>query len=233
MTPTAPVSLSKSRMAEIIALSQREFDDREAKMKTTMVSDPNGPEWPMKRGYKAARSHGRAAYEIEANADLGRVMASGQALPILMDGKATAQAGALTDYQDGRGLARFSRSEQGQKAETLYASGNAQLSISTSRTRSGQDRPVALTLRTSNGASQMDNEAQTIAQLGQKHNQGDLAAKAIAAGQTLAEFRNQLPDKVSNAPLPDTPYFSRETEGYSLGKAIRGQMSGKLDCSFL
>ena len=118
MTPTAPVSLSKSRMAEIIALSEREFDDREAKIKTTMVSDPNGPERPMQRGYKAARSHGRSAYEIEASADLGFAMASGQALPILMDGKATAQVGALTDYQDGRGLARFSRSKKGQEADT-------------------------------------------------------------------------------------------------------------------
>ena len=118
MNLTAPVSLSDTRMAEIIALSQREFDDREAKIKTTMVSDPNGPEWPMKRGYKAARSHGRAAYEIEANADLGHVMASGQALPILKDGKATAQVGALTDYQDGRALARFSRSEGAERLKT-------------------------------------------------------------------------------------------------------------------
>ena len=60
-------------MAEIIALSQREFDDREAKIKATMVSNPDGPEWPMKRGYRAARSHGRAAYDIEADSDLGRV----------------------------------------------------------------------------------------------------------------------------------------------------------------
>ena len=229
MNPTAPVSLNDTRMAEIIALSQREFDDREAKIKTTMVSDPNGPEWPMKRGYKAARSHGRAAYEIEANADLGHVMASGQALPILKDGKATAQVGALTNYQDGRGLVRFSRSEKGQEAENLYASGNAQLSISTTRTRSGQDRPVALTLRASNGASKMDNEAQTIAQLGQKHGQSDLATKAIAAGQTLAEFRNDLLDVVGNDPLPDTPYVARETQGYSLGRAIRQQMQGRLD----
>ena len=50
---TAPVSLSKERVAEIIALSQREFDDREANIKTTMVSDPVGPERPMKRGCKA------------------------------------------------------------------------------------------------------------------------------------------------------------------------------------
>ena len=61
MNLTAPVSLSDARMAEIIALSQREFDDREAEIKTTMVSNPDGPEWPMKRGYRAARSHGRAA----------------------------------------------------------------------------------------------------------------------------------------------------------------------------
>ena len=136
MNPTAPVSLSDARLAEIIALSQGEFDHREAKIKTTMVSDPNGPERPMQRGYKAARSHGRAAYEIEANyADLGREMASGMALPILKDGKATAQVGALTEIWDGRGLVRFSRSEKGQEAENLYASGNAQLSISTTRTR--------------------------------------------------------------------------------------------------
>ncbi|MEK9640845.1 MAG: hypothetical protein VW299_08895 [Alphaproteobacteria bacterium] len=37
MNETAPVSLSKERVADIIALSQREFDDREAKIKTTMV----------------------------------------------------------------------------------------------------------------------------------------------------------------------------------------------------
>ena len=229
MNPTAPVSLSDTRMAEIIALSRREFDDREAKIKTTMVSNPDGPEWPMKHGYRAARSHGRAAYEIEANADLGRVMASGQALPILKDGKATAQVGALTNYQDGRGLVRFSRSEKGQEAENLYASGNAQLSISTTRTRSGQDRPVALTLRASNGASKMDNEAQTIAQLGQKYGLQGQATAAIAAGTSLEDFRSTALDAISNHPL-DTAYI--ETGGdreYSLGKAIRGQMSGKLD----
>ena len=229
MNLTAPVSLSDARMAEFIALSQREFDDREAKIKTTMVSDPDGPEWLMERGYKAARSHGRAAYEIEANADLGHVMASGQALPILKDGKATAQVGALTNYQDGRGLVRFSRSEKGQEAETLYASGNAQLSISTTRNRSGQDRPVALTLRASNGASKMDNEAQTIAQLGQKYGLQGQATAAIAAGTSLEDFRSTALDAISNRPL-DTAYI--ETGGdheYSLGKAIRGQMSGKLD----
>ena len=97
MNETAPVSLSEERVAEIIALSQREFDDREAKIKTTMVSDPTGPERPIKRGYKAVRSHGRSAYEIEANADLGHVMASGMTLAILKDGKARQQVGALSE----------------------------------------------------------------------------------------------------------------------------------------
>jgi len=229
MNPTAPVSLSDARMAEIIALSQREFDDREAKIKTTMVASPNGPEWLMKRGYKAARSHGRAAYEIEANADLGHVMASGQALPIVKDGKATEQVGALTEIWDGRGLVRFSRSTRGQEAETLFASGDAQLSVSTTRTRSGQDRPVALTLRASHGASKMDNEAQTIAQLGKKYGLQGQATAAIAAGTSLEDFRSTALDAISNRPL-DTAYI--ETVGdheYSLGKAIRGQMSGKLD----
>ena len=96
MIATAPVSLSADRIAQIIEHSRSEFDAREAKMKTTMVSDPSGPEWPVTAGYRAARSHGRAAYEIEANTDLGRVMASGQTLPILESGKATAQVGAMT-----------------------------------------------------------------------------------------------------------------------------------------
>ena len=125
MIQTAPVSLSDARVADIIALSQREYDDREAQIQTTMVSDPTGPELPVPSGYKAMRSHDRAAYEIEANADLGRVMASGMTLAILKDGKATAQVGALTDYQDGRALVRFSQSEKGQEAESLFASGNA------------------------------------------------------------------------------------------------------------
>ena len=80
-----------------------------------------------------------------------------------MDSKATAQIGALTECQDGLGLVRFSRSTKGQEAENLYASGNAQLSISTTLTRAGQDRPVALTLRASNGACKMENEAKQIA----------------------------------------------------------------------
>ena len=229
MIATAPVSLNADRIAQIIEYSRSEFDAREAKMKTTMVSDPNGPEWPMKAGYRAARSHGRAAYEIEANADLGHVMASGQTLPILESGKATAQVGAMTEYRDGRGLLRFSRSEKGQEAENLFASGIAQLSVSTTRSKSGQDRPVALTLRASNGASQMENEAQQIAQLGQTHGQNDLATKAIAAGENLEAFRSNLLAAVGNAPLPLSPHVASEPQGYSLGRAIRQQMNGRLD----
>ena len=226
MNLTAPVSLSDAKVSEIMALSRSEFDRREEQIKTTMVSDPTGPEWPMKRGYKAARSHGRAAYEIAASADLGHVMASGQTLPILMDGKATAQVGALTDCQDGRGLVRFSRSTRGQEAETLYASGNAQLSISTTRTRQGQDRPVALTLRASEGASAMDYEAQQIAQLGQKYGQSDLATKAIVTGQSLADFRGELLDKTSNAPLEAPAYIESGKRQYNLGNLIRASITG-------
>lgn len=99
---------------------------------------------------------------------------------------------------------RFSRSEKGQEAETLYASGNAQLSISTTRTKAGQVRPVALTLRASNGASKMETEAQTIAQLGQKYGQSDLSTQAIVSGTSLDQFRKDLLDKVSSTPI-DTP----------------------------
>ena len=88
---------------------------------------------------------------------------------------------------------------------------------------------MALTLRASNGASQMENEAQQIAQLGRKHGQNDLATKAIAAGEDLAQFRNNLLEAVGNAPLPLSPYVASEPQGYSLGRAIRQQMNGRLD----
>ena len=228
MNETAPVSLSKERVAEIIALSQREFDDREAKIKTTMVSDPTGPERPMKRGYKAVRSHGRSAYEIEANADLGHVMASGMALAILKDGKARQQVGALTDYRDGRALVRFSRSEKGAEAENLFASGDAQLAISTTRTRQGQDRPVALTMRASKGASKMENEAQQIAHLGQKHGLQTEATAAIAAGTSLETFRSTALDKIGSDPL-NTPAVHNTQRQFSIGNVIRAQISGNWD----
>ena len=87
---------------------------------------------------------------------------------------------------------RFSRSTKGQEAENLYASSNAQLSINSTHTRVGQDRLVAFTLLASHGACKMENEAQQVAQLTQKHGQSGLVTQAIAAAQTIAEFRNQL-----------------------------------------
>ena len=229
MIATAPVSLSADRIAKIIEYSRSEFDAREAKMKTTMVSDPNGPEWPMKAGYRAARSHGRAAYEIEANADLGHVMASGRALPILKDGKARAQVGALTDFQDGRALVRFSRSEKGRRAETLFASGAAQMSISYLRSKQGQDRPVALSMRSNEGASKMEPEAQEIARLGAKYDLKTQATDAIAGGTSLEDFRAEVMDKISNKPIPDLVYHGGEKREYSIGRAIRAQISGNWD----
>lgn len=226
MIQTAPVSLSDARIEDILALSKREFDDREAHIQTTMVSDPTGPELPVPSGYKAMRSHGRAAYEIEANADLGRVMASGMTLAILRDGKATAQVGALTDYQDGRALVRFSQSEKGQEAETLFASGNAHLSISTTRTRSGQDRPVALSLRASKGASKMENEAKLIADLGAKHGRTAEAVAAISSGVSLADFRSQTLEAISNQPMDFAPAVHTAERHYDLGTLIRAQITG-------
>jgi len=226
MIQTAPVSLSDARVADIMALSKREYDNREAQIQTTMVSDPTGPELPVPSGYKAMRSHGRAAYEIEANADLGRVMASGMTLAILKDGKATAQVGALTDYQDGRALVRFSQSEKGQEAETLFASGNAHLSISTTRTRSGQDRPVALSLRASKRASKMENEAKLIADLGAKHGRTAEAVAAISSGTSLADFRSQTLDAISNQPMDFAPAVHTAERHYDLGTLIRAQITG-------
>ena len=193
------------------------------------MSDPVGPERPLKSGYRTTRSHGRAAYEIEASADLGHVMASGRTLPILKDGKARAQVGALTDFQDGRALVRFSRSEKGRKAETLFASGAAQMSISYLRSKQGQDRPVALSMRSNTGASTMEPEAQEIARLGAKYDLKTQATDAIAGGTSLEDFRAEVMSKISNKPIPDFAYHDGENQQYSLGAAIRGQITGKLD----
>ena len=105
-------------MAEIIALSQREFDDREAKIKPQWIQ-PRRPRMAHEARIQGGTFTRAGCIRHRGRLHLGRVMASGQALPILKDGKATAQVGALTNYQDGRELARFSRSEKGQEAENL------------------------------------------------------------------------------------------------------------------
>lgn len=229
LTETAPVALSNDRIADILALSKREFDDREARIKTIMVSDPVGPERPLKSGYRATRSHERAAYEIEAKADLDHVMASGRTLPILKDGKARAQVGALTDFQDGRALVRFSRSEKGKEAETLFASGAAQMSISYLRSKQGQERPVALSMHSNEGASKMEPEAQEIARLGAKYDLKAQATDAIAGGKSFKDFRTEIMAKISNEPIPDLFYNGGEKREYSIGRAIPAQISGNWD----
>lgn len=70
-----------------------------------------------------------------------------------------------------------------------------------------------------------------IARLGQNHGRSDLAVSAITAGKSLSEFRSELLEAVGNRPLDviGAPAVTGRTEGYSLAKAIRGQINGKLD----
>lgn len=70
-----------------------------------------------------------------------------------------------------------------------------------------------------------------IARLGQNHGRSDLATAAITAGRSLAEFRNELLEAVGNKPLDviGAPAITGRADGYSLAKAIRGQINGKLD----
>ena len=235
MAITAPVSLSENRVREILALSKREFDDREAKMKTTMVTTKFTPsdESVLKKGYRAIRSaNGPDTYEIAVPGDVASNMRRDWPYAVLSEGDARKQVGAVTIDQNGCAITKFSRSESGQQARRRFETGDDALSIAYLHSSSGR-KPAAFSMRAvSDGKSKKENDMsdlQEIARLGAKHGQEVLATKAISAGQTLAEFRNDLLDVVANDPLPDAPYVARETQGYSLGKAIRGQMSGKLD----
>ena len=116
MAITAPVSLSENRVREILALSKREFDDREAKMKTTMVTTKFTPsdESVLKKGYRAIRSaNGPDTYEITVPSDVASNMRRDWPYAVLSEGDGRQQIGCVTVDQNGCAITKFSRSESG------------------------------------------------------------------------------------------------------------------------
>ena len=235
MNVTSAVSLSDQRASEIIALSKREFDDREERLQTTMVSTLFTPsdESSIKKGYRAIRSaNSPDTYEITMPSDVVSDMRRDWSYAILNEGDARQQVGAVIIDQDGCAITKFSRSESGQEARRRFETGDAALSIAHLHSSLGR-KPAAFSMRAvSDGKSKKENDMsdyQEIARLGAKYNQQALANQAIADEKSLTEFRSELMDAISVRPIDDGPFLARETQEYSLGKAIRGQMRGKLD----
>ncbi|MCT4684419.1 MAG: phage major capsid protein [Roseicyclus sp.] len=229
--PTAGVALDADQIAAIRALATRDF---EPETKTTMVTCLDSRETPVGTGYRAVRcADGRDEYLIPLRSDAVADSALDGALPVLIDGDTKRQVGAVRLDQAGRAIAKFSRSENGTEARRRFASGEAALSIAFLNQKAGR-RAAALSLRSvsdgkpAEGGTMSDH--QEIARLGAKHGKHDLATKAIAAGQSLEQFRSDLFTAIESKPLGDlaTPAVARTPDGYSITKAIRGQMTGKL-----
>jgi hypothetical protein len=231
--PSAAVRLSDHQIAAIQALATREFEPSDRQ--TTMISTLAGSETDLAWGYRAIRSQrGLPAYELRAMDDALLKEGRDGPLPILIDGDMRQQVGALSVGENSTLVAAFSRNENGQKARQAFESGNAKLSVAYIAQRAGR-RAVALSLRsvTSDGNAKeatMSDQLE-IARLGQNHGRSDLATAAITSGKSLVDFRSDLLEAVGNKPLDTlaSPAITGRADGYSLAKAIRGQINGKLD----
>ena len=199
----------------------------------TWHRDLSGPERAIEPGYTAARAMGRTAYEIDLpTATRANIHPADTGWPVLKDGStaATDQVAICDLLPDGRGLLRFSRSENGRAMETAFATNRTTLSVATRKNADGQDRPVAITLRTrensriNEGAQKM--EAREIARLGAKYSQDAMATKAIAEGQTLEAFRSALMEANATGPLDAPAIHNAGQRQFNLGSAIRAEITG-------
>ena len=233
--PTAGLALNADQIAAIRELAQREYEPATA---TTMLTSSclSQQETQIPRGFRAVRSAtGQEEYEITLRSDAVADSALDGALPVLIDGDTKRQVGAVRIDMDGRAIAKFSRSENGAGARRRFVSGEAALSIAYLNQKAGR-RAAAFSLRTvsdgkhAKGGNTMSDQ-QEIARLGAKHGKDALAVHAIAAGHSLEQFRGDLMAAIETKPLSElsAPSLQRDHDGYSLVKAIRGQMSGQLN----
>ncbi len=111
------------------------------------------------------------------------------AIAILNNGETQTQVGAVIVAENGRAIAKFSRSENGQQARRHFETGEDALSIAYLKRASGR-QPAAFSLRAVDGKSirESDMSAKEIVALGQAHNMTERAALAIAAGKTSRNF---------------------------------------------
>ena len=231
--PTAAVALDAAQLKAVKDLYARDIEATDNTMVTSRCLSPE--EAPVARGYRAVRAaDGRDEYEITLRSDAAAGCAPDSALPVLIDGDTKRQVGAIRIDHEGRAIAKFSRAENGQEARRRFAAGEAALSIAYLHQEAGR-RAAAFSLRAvsdGNHAKEAHmSEFQEIARLGAKHGKADLAAQAIAAGQSLDTFRSELFSAIESKSIGElhAPAVARTPAGYSIVKAIRGQMVGKLD----
>jgi hypothetical protein len=229
--PTAAICLNTSQMDAIRVLASRDF---EPPLSTTMVTALLSEETQIAFGYSTVRSEtGSKVYELATRCD--GVLEGGQdsPLPIILGGDSKCQVGAMSVQKDGVPVVRFSRSEKGQEARRRFETGEAGLNIAYLNLRAGR-RAAALSLRTvlsdGNAKEAKMSDHLEIARMGQAYNRSDLATAAISSGKSLVDFRSDLLEAVGNKPLDTlaSPAIIGKADGYSLAKAIRGQISGKL-----
>ncbi len=210
----------------------RDYGRPEKNTMVMRVFQPN-KETSLKSGFSATRSiNGLTNFDIQLPSDAAANARRDWPLAILKDGATATQVGAVIIDQNGCATAKFSRSKTGQESRRAFETGRAALSIAYLNGMQGR-KPAAFSLRAvSDGTSKKEtdmSDAKEMVALGRAHNMTESAALAIAAGKNLEQFRGEVLDAITTSPINTPAIHNGDTRAYSLGNAIRGQITGKLD----
>lgn len=221
-------------IARLTRQIDRAFVEREEapKVTTAVSGDWLARSEPVKAGYRAARSHGREAFSISLPHAAGEARKAGRrALPVLLDADTRRQVGVAEIQQDDTALVRFSTSRMGARSQADFAQSKVAVEVAYLRQGNAQAVPAALTLRTVSSDSSLKesqmSDFQLIADLGERHGKRDMALKAIAAGHTIEQFRNELLDLIGNdKPISNPCYLQSAERTFSLSRLIHAEVTG-------
>lgn len=167
---------------------------------------------------KATRSNSRD-YQISLPSELVGKNAPDRALAVLIDGDTDPVkqvAGVFCDGSD-IGLVRFSRSEKGQKWRRSFLTGNSKLELAYPQQKTGAS-PLAFAIR-----------AVSDGDIGENKMSEHTETRTIPKGILIKEIDEAVKRRIPDEPIY-TPFLSgNEGREYSIGNAIRGQISGRLD----
>ena len=248
LTPVAGRVLSDDQALAIVQRFGSDIDQRvfrqdlqrrqqipsqgEAKPKQTTAI--TGTDWlasleSIPSGYRAARSHGRAAYEIELPQATEALDAGRRQLPIIVEADTKRQIGVCVLHDDGKAIARFSRSAEGQSAEKRFGAGEDAFEVAYLQRGSAAPVPAALSMKTVSVGRKLGDttmsDAQEMLAIGERHNRADLAHNAIRAGKSLADFRSELLEAISSDPIVSAYHPHRE-RSFSLTRLINAEVTG-------
>jgi HK97 family phage major capsid protein len=182
--------------------------------------------------YRSTRSHGREAYEIELPQAQAAIGAGRRRLPLLEGNDPTKQVGVVEAREDGKALVRFSRTAGAQAAQIALATGKCRLSLAYVKQGKALPTPAAVVLQTSQSDVLSEentmSDANEILALGARHNRSDLAAAAVAAGKSIAQFRGELIEALGETKLIDSwPHeYRSEPREFSLTRLIHAEVTG-------